>query len=112
MAATIFEQTILIKNTEKYPITTELVDKLDEMLNQYNVAHAFVLPSDSQIAEFPEACLALSYEVKDRMTVALAYSLFCKVYRKADDELLAKALVNIAGHYIDAAAHANSKEAE
>lgn len=83
-----------IKDTDKYPITIEMVETLDEMLSEYGVTHFFSYPIDSTdgIANNPEDYLTIFYDGKDSLTFNLVYALWCKTTRQVEDEVLYKAL--------------------
>lgn len=84
----------IIKDTEKYPVTIEMVETLDEMLSEYGVTHFFSYPIDSTdgIANNAEDYLAIFYDKKDNLTFNLVYALWCKTTRQVEDEILCKAL--------------------
>lgn len=104
----IFDRYVNIKNRDDLEdCTMELVEKLDQMLTEYGVEHAFSLASKEEIDTIndtvAEYCVTLLYEEKDEMTFSLVYTLWARVYRKAPDEKIRKVMsrmskVKEAGH--------------
>lgn len=93
----IFDRYINIKNREGIEdCTMELVEKLDQMLTEYGVAHAFSLASKEEIDTIndtaDEYCVTLMYEEEDEITLGIVYTLWARVYRKASDEKVRKAM--------------------
>jgi hypothetical protein len=89
-----------MRNRDGLPGVDVTLDKLDEMLNAYGVKHSFTLPREDDYEKYPNAVVKLQYTDADDMVLSLVYALFCKVYRNADDNMLAEALVKVASHYI------------
>lgn len=104
----IFDKYVNIKNRDDLEdCTMELVEKLDQMLTEYGVVHAFSLATKEEIDTINdtgvEYCVTLMYEEKDEMTFSLVYTLWARVYRKAPDEKIRKVMsrlskVKEAGH--------------
>lgn len=94
----IADRTQTIKSTEEYPIHDGMIEKLDDMLNEYGVKHFFTLPIDSTdgIANNADDYLNLFYDGKDETTFTLVYILWCKTTRNFDDTLMNKAFSQIA----------------
>lgn len=92
------DTTKAIKDTDEYPVTEEMIDKLDNMLNEYGVTHFFTLPIDSTdgVANDAEDLLNVFYDSKDDLLFNLVYALWCKAIRRVKDEKLYKALSRIA----------------
>lgn len=93
----IFDRYVNIKNRDDLEdCTMELVEKLDQMLTEYGVEHAFSLASKEEIDTIndtgAEYCVTLMYEEKDEMTFSLVYTLWARVYRKAPDEKIRKVM--------------------
>lgn len=86
-----------IKDTEKYPMTMDKIEKLDKMLSEYGVTHFFSLPIDSTdgIANNDEDYLTVFYDSKDSLSFNLAYALWCKTIRNVDDEMIYESLTKI-----------------
>jgi hypothetical protein len=97
---TIFDSGLVMKDREGTPGVFETIEKLDEMLNAYNIEHSFTLPQHAIIEKYPTAMAVLNYMDADEMVVDLIYALFCKVHRNAGDKEVAKALANVANHFI------------
>lgn len=94
----IADRTITIKSTDKHRIENGMIEKLDEMLNGYNITHFFTTPIDSTngIANNDEDYLNLFYDEEDEMTVDLVYALWCKTIRHIEDKLICNALSEMA----------------
>lgn len=82
-----------IKDTDEYPMTYELLETLDQLLDQFNVKHFFTLGSQADIDEDPDVVYSVMYEEKDHSTFFLVYALWCKHYRGLTDEKLYKAML-------------------
>lgn len=93
----IADTTITIKDTETSPIKEGMVEKLDEMLNEYGITHFFTLPIDSTdgIANNDEDCLNLWYDKKDELKVELIYALWGITTRHTEEWRIRKALARI-----------------
>ena len=94
----IADMTKTIKDTADYPIEEGMIEKLDAMLTEYGVQHFFSQPISSTdgIADNDEDCLNVFYDSKDGIAFALVYMLWCKAIRKATDEMVKKAMKNVA----------------
>lgn len=99
MKLNVFDHYQIIQDTEEHPFDMGLLEKLDEMLNIYGVAHAFTIPHQETLDEKPDACIEVDYCEDDHMTFSLVYALFCKTCRKITDRKLAGALERVAAHY-------------
>lgn len=88
------DTTKTIKDTDKHPVTEEMIEKLDAMLNEYGITHFFTLPINSTdgIANNDEDYLNVFYDSKDSLSFNLVYALWCKVTKRVEDELIYKAL--------------------
>lgn len=96
MQVNVFDRYVVIKDRDGHPYMDEsLVERLDEMLNTYGVAHAFSLPREKSIEDFPEAAIEVAYNFCDEITFSLVYMLFSKVYRGETDEGIAKSMRKI-----------------
>lgn len=86
-----------IKDTNKHPVTMEMTERLDGMLNEYGIMHFFSLPIDSTdgIANNDEDFLTVFYSSEDRLAFNLVYALWCKTVRNIEDELLYSALTKL-----------------
>lgn len=85
-----YDRMILIKDpdtetdylTGALDMTEALLEKLDEMLNQYNLPHAFTLPFfDGSDPDPDNAVVRMFYREEDEMTVELVYCLFSHLHR-------------------------------
>lgn len=75
-------------STKFHGETAENIEKLDEMLTQYGVDHAFMLPTPQDIEEDEEIEGRVLYTEDDEITFDLVVMLFCKtVLNKSDDEI-------------------------
>jgi len=99
---TIYDKLITMYDREGCEPVFATVDKLEAMLKQYGIKHAFIYPHPQTIKENNEATLQLCYNEEDDMTVCLIYTLFSKVHRKANDEKIAGCLIKTASRYIEA----------
>ena len=81
-----------IKEKEGKEVTEEMVEKLDEMLNQYNVQHFFSEPMNENEDDEIDNVLAIFYEDKDRQTFYLVYMLWCKTVRNIEEQKIWKAM--------------------
>ena len=78
---TVFDEIIILKDAEGLTSVEATVEKLNEMLNAYDIPHAFMLPSSTMIETNPTAVLALCYESERGLEVDLSYTFFSKRYR-------------------------------
>lgn len=90
-----------IKESDNHPVTLEMIETLDSMLNEYGVTHFFSYPIDSTngIANNQEDFLSVAYDSKDRMTFDLVYMLWSKTVRNIEDDKLYKAMKKISTRY-------------
>lgn len=96
MQVNVFDRYIVIKDHDGRPYMDEsLVERLDEMFNTYGVAHAFSLPREKSIEDFPGAAIEVSYNSCDEMAFSLVYMLFGKAYRDTSDDEIAKSMMKI-----------------
>lgn len=96
----IFDRHLNIKNSDDLKdCTMDLVEKLDGMLTEYGVEHAFCLASKEEVDSInstdSEYCVSVIYDKEDEMTFNLVYALWFRVYRKASTEKIRKALSRI-----------------
>ena len=82
-----------IRDTDEYPMTNELLETLDQLLNQFNVQHFFNYGYQADINEDPDIVYSVMYEEKDQATFFLVYAIWCKQYRGLPDEKLYKAML-------------------
>ena len=85
----------LIRETEDYAVTEEMISKLDEMLTNAGVTHFFTLPfnqEDGFPADDHVACVFYDDD-QDATAFACVYILWSKVVRKLPDEKIKKAMV-------------------
>lgn len=78
----------VIRETEEYQITEEMIEKLDSMLTEYGVQHFFTEPhadSETGFAKDDEV-LDLYYEEKDEKVWVLVYALWLKTVRGYDKD--------------------------
>ena len=80
----IADRMIAIHDKEDNIVTLEMIEKLDQMLTEYGVAHAFTL----YFIDYQEdnTAVNLLYEEKDETTVSLILMLWAKTERKFDDD--------------------------
>lgn len=78
------DRMIAIHDKEDSIVSYEMIKKLDQMLNEYNVPHAFTLyDPDNQDTD---VAFNLYYEEKDEMTLDLVLMLWAKLERKFNDK--------------------------
>lgn len=82
-----------IKETDEYPMTNELLETLDQLLDQFNVKHFFTIGYQADIDEDPDVVGSVMYEDENHATFFLVYALWCKQYRGLTDENLYKAML-------------------
>lgn len=103
MKVHVFDIYVPIKDREEYPdMDDTLLEKLDEMLTTYGVAHAFSLPHKKTMKDHPEAVLEVAYDSSDDITFSLVYMLFNKIYRGATDKAVAESMIKVSAKYMDA----------
>jgi hypothetical protein len=77
------------------------LDKLDEMLTQYGVAHCFILPTNEEIEKKEEdgkqLVYWLCYESSQNTELTLIISLWLKLYRNKDTQEILKSIVKSLG---------------
>lgn len=82
-----------MKDSEKYGfVTEEMLEKLDAMLDEYDVAHAFSLCRDEDIEADGTCSVTVMYNSEDNTKFVLVYALFCMKYRNVEADLIEKAL--------------------
>nr|DAT93971.1 MAG TPA: hypothetical protein [Caudoviricetes sp.] len=96
----IYDAYLNIKNSEGLEnCTMEMLEKLNQMLTEYDVSHTFSLASEKEIEAIndtgAEYFVTVMYEKKDEMTFNLVYALWLRVYRKVSTEKIRKALGRI-----------------
>ena len=84
----IADRIIAIHDKEDSIVSYEMIEKLDQMLNEYNVPHAFSL----YFADHQDTDVAfnLYYEEKDEMTLDLVLMHWAKLERKFNDEKISE----------------------
>lgn len=103
MKVKVFDCYVPIKDREGHPdMDDALLEKLDEMLTTYDVAHAFSLPHEKTMEDHPEATLEVAYDSSDDITFSLVYMLFNKAYRNSADKKVAESMVKVSAKYMDA----------
>ena len=70
----------------------ELLEKLDELLNQIGVAHAFSECRTEDIEKDENSVVIVMYNGEDDTKFFLAYALFIRTYRNATDEMIDEAM--------------------
>lgn len=78
----------VIRETEEYPVTEGMIEKLDAMLSEYGVPHYFALPNADPETGYAkdDEVLNLYYEAKDTKVWVLVYALWLKTVREYDDD--------------------------
>lgn len=70
------------------------VEKLDEMLNQYGIAHCFTLPSIDEIENDPKPLICnMYYLAEQNLELTLVVGLFIKLYSNKDNQEILNAIV-------------------
>lgn len=94
----VFDVYKVIKDSEKYgEFTEEMLEKLDEMLDEYEVDHAFSECRNEDIAKDINSTLTVMYNQKDDTKFFMIYGLFCMKYRNLDAEQMEKTMKKRAG---------------
>ena len=70
----------------------ELLEKMDAMLDQVGVDHAFAECRNEDIMADEDSVITVMYNREDDMKFFLAYALFLKTYRGGTDEMIDKAM--------------------
>lgn len=90
----------VIKDREENRVTTEMLEILDEMLNDYEVKHFFTLPDGKDGIAFDDSHVANVYfEESDRMTFSLVYMLWFKTVRHVEDVKIANAMKKVSARF-------------
>ena len=105
----IFDRSMNIMNREGLEdATMETVETLDNMLNEYNIDHAFMY-TYAEIQErleqkegVNEYCATLLYDSDDEIIVETIFILWAKAHRNATDERILKAMSRIVESHIAA----------
>lgn len=84
----IADRMIAIHDKEDSIVSYEMIEKLDQMLNEYNVPHAFTLYNADH--QDTDVAFNLYYEEKDEMTLDLVLMLWAKLERKFNDEKISE----------------------
>ena len=84
----IADRRIAIHDKEDSIVSYEMIEKLEQMLNDYAIPHAFTL-YDSDIQD-SDVAFNLFYEEKDETTLSLVLMLWAKLERKFNDEKIAE----------------------
>lgn len=89
----VFDCYKIIRNHEELKdVDEELIYKLDEMLDQAGVAHAFMECRSEEIEADDNAVVTVIYNEEDDTKFFLTYALFIKIYRGASDEMINRAM--------------------
>lgn len=94
----------VIKNTNDCTVEESMIEKLDEMLNEYGVKHFFTLPDGdgTGAAIDQDAVLNVYYDDDtDTMTFFLVYALWTKTVRKASDQRIINGMNKFIGRHED-----------
>ena len=88
----------VIRTYDDYPVNDGMLEKLDEMLNQYNVPHFFTLPDgdDEGFAIDQTHVAKLYYESENHTACIIVYMLWLKTIRNVPDEKIAKVMMKTA----------------
>jgi len=99
MKTTLFDTFIVMKDKDGVKGVYETLDNLSRTLAFYGIEHSFTLPFKASIEKNPNSVANLCYREDDAMVVSLIYALYSKVYREANDELIAESLIKITNSF-------------
>ena len=89
----VFDSYKIIKDREGFAdFNEELLEKLDMLLDQVGVDHAFCECRNEEIAADENSVVTVMFNQVDDEKFFLAYALFIRVYRGASDEMIKKAM--------------------
>lgn len=89
----VFNAYKVIKDSEKYgDFTEEMLEKLDEMLDEYEVDHAFTECRNEDIEKDVNSTVTVVYNDEDDTKFFMVYALFCMKYRNADADEIKKCM--------------------
>lgn len=92
----------VIKNNNECQIEDGMIEKLDEMLNEYGVKHFFTLPDGdgTGAAIDQDAVVNVFYDADtDEMTFFLVYALWTKTVRKMSDKRILNGMERFIGRH-------------
>ena len=82
-----------IKDSEKYgDFTEEMLEKLDEMLNEYGIDHAFAECRSEDLEADANCTVTVLYNIEDDTKFFMVYALFCMKYRNLEEEEVEKCM--------------------
>lgn len=93
----IYDRYVVIKDYDDDPriqdVGEGMLEKLDEMLTEYNISHAFTYPmyeDQGQGNDTDEAVARVIYCTEDEMNFELVYCLWASIYRNMPREKILK----------------------
>ena len=94
MKVNVFNMYKIIKDKNGYTdFDEELLEKLDAMLNQVGIAHAFAECRNEELEADENAVVTVMYNEEDDTKFFLTYALFCQTFRGLESEQLKKAML-------------------
>lgn len=82
-----------IKDSEKYgDFTEEMLEKLDDMLDEYGIAHSFSLCRNEDLDADINNSITVMYNSDDHTKFFMVYALFCMKYRNLEAEKVEEAM--------------------
>ncbi len=87
MLVNVFDTYTVIKDSDNHvDFDEDMLEKLDTMLDQVGIAHAWCEPRTEDIEKNENCVVTVMYKGEDEVKFTLTYALFCKTYRDATDE--------------------------
>lgn len=90
----VFDTYKIIKDREGFTnFTEDLLEKLDTLLDQVGVDHAFCECRDEEIENDADVVVTVMYNREDDEKFFLAYALFIKTFRGVTDQMIRSAMI-------------------
>lgn len=94
----IYDVCIPVHETEEgIPPICELIEKLGEMLDQYNIGYSIVLPHAAAVEKDEKLCYWLYYQSEQNTELTLVVSLFGSLYLKKPKQKILETIVKSFG---------------
>lgn len=89
----VFDTYLIIKDREGITgFNEDLLEKLDNILDQFGVDHAFCECRNEDLIANENSVLTVMYNESDDTKFFLAYALFIQTYRNATDDMIIEAM--------------------
>jgi hypothetical protein len=88
------------ETADSLPSIHDLIEKLGEMLGQYNISYCFSLPSAQEQEQDKNLCYWLHSLSEQNTELTLVVSLFCRLYLKKDTQKILESIVKSFGRHI------------